>query len=29
MSVPHCQGFLEALAMLNGEASDLCASYEL
>ncbi|MGK5059788.1 hypothetical protein ACQ4WY_22920 [Janthinobacterium sp. LB2P49] len=29
MSVLHCQGFLEALAMLNGEASDLCASYEL
>lgn len=29
MSVLHCQGFLEALALLNGEASDLCASYEL
>lgn len=29
MSVLRCQGFLEALAMLNGEASDLCASYEL
>ncbi|MGK5005074.1 hypothetical protein [Janthinobacterium sp. LB2P70] len=29
MSVLRCQGFLEALALLNGEASDLCASYEL
>ena len=29
MSVLHCQGFLEALALLNSEASDLCASYEL
>ncbi|WP_219116662.1 hypothetical protein [Janthinobacterium sp. UMAB-56] len=29
MSVLRCLGFLEALAMLNGEASDLCASYEL
>ncbi|MGK5010566.1 hypothetical protein [Janthinobacterium sp. MDB2-8] len=29
MSVPYCLGFLEALAILNGEASDLCASYEL
>ena len=29
MSVRHCQGFLEALALLNSEASDLCASYEL
>ncbi|WP_035817540.1 hypothetical protein [Janthinobacterium sp. RA13] len=29
MSVLRCQGFLEALALLNSEASDLCASYEL
>ena len=29
MSILHCQGFLEALAIINGEASDLCASYEL
>lgn len=29
MSVQYCQGFLEALALLNSEASDLCASYEL
>ncbi|MNK47287.1 hypothetical protein D3C87_660940 [compost metagenome] len=29
MSILRCQGFLEALALLNGEASDLCASYEL
>ena len=29
MSVQHCQGFLDALALLNSEASDLCASYEL
>ena len=29
MSVLHCQGFLEALALLNSEASDLCASYAL
>ncbi|MEG2962454.1 MAG: hypothetical protein RR860_07175 [Janthinobacterium sp.] len=29
MSVLRCQGFLEALSLLNGEASDLCASYEL
>lgn len=29
MSVLRCQGFLEALALLNGEAGDLCASYEL
>lgn len=29
MSVLHCQGFLQALALLNSEASDLCASYEL
>lgn len=29
MSVLHCQGFLDALTILNGEASDLCASYEL
>ena len=29
MSVLHCQGVLEALALLNSEASDLCASYEL
>lgn len=29
MSIDRCQGFLDALAMLNGEASDLCASYEL
>ena len=29
MSVLHCQGFLQALALLNSEASDLCASYAL
>ena len=29
MSVLHCQGFLDALGVLNGEASDLCATYEL
>ena len=29
MSVIRCQGFLEALALLNSEASDLCATYEL
>ena len=29
MSILRCQGFLEALALLTGEASDLCASYEL
>ena len=29
MNVLHCQGFLDALALLNGEASDLCATYEL
>lgn len=29
MSIQHCQGFLDALALLNSEASDLCASYEL
>ncbi|NHQ91291.1 hypothetical protein [Janthinobacterium lividum] len=29
MSVLRCQGFLEALALLNSEVSDLCASYEL
>ena len=29
MSMLHCQGFLEALTLLNSEASDLCASYEL
>lgn len=29
MSIRRCQGFLDALALLNGEASDLCASYEL
>ncbi|APA69132.1 hypothetical protein [Janthinobacterium sp. 1_2014MBL_MicDiv] len=29
LNVDHCRGFLDALAVLNGEASDLCASYEL
>lgn len=29
MSLDRCQGFLEALALLNGEASDLCAIYEM
>ena len=29
MSILHCQGFLEALALLNSDASDQCASYEL
>jgi hypothetical protein len=29
MSVLRCQGFLDALALLNSEASDLCATYEL
>ncbi|MDN2702992.1 MULTISPECIES: hypothetical protein [unclassified Janthinobacterium] len=29
LNIDHCRGFLDALAMLNSEASDLCASYEL
>jgi len=29
MSLDHCQGFLDALALLNSEASDLCATYEI
>lgn len=29
LNLAASRGFLEALAMLNGEASDLCASYEL
>ena len=29
MNIHRCQGFLDALALLNSEASDLCASYEL
>lgn len=29
MSFDYCQGFLDALALLNSEASDLCASYEI
>ena len=29
LNIDHCRGFLDALASLNSEASDLCASYEL
>ncbi|OEZ49896.1 hypothetical protein JAB1_10090 [Janthinobacterium sp. MP5059B] len=29
LNIDHCRGFLDALAMLNSEASDLCATYEL
>lgn len=29
MSIDRCLGFLDALALLNSEASDLCASHEL
>jgi|GEM_PF-3264544 hypothetical protein len=29
LNMDHCRGFLCALESLNGEASDLCASYEL
>lgn len=29
MSLDHCQGMLDALALLNSEAADLCAIYEL
>lgn len=29
LNIDHCRGFLDALARLNSEASDLCASYEL
>ncbi|PLY43790.1 hypothetical protein CSZ94_07295 [Janthinobacterium sp. ROICE36] len=29
LNVDHCRGFLDALSMLNSEASDLCATYEL
>lgn len=28
-NIDHCRGFLDALSMLNSEASDLGASYEL
>ena len=29
MSLDRCQGVLDALALLNSEAADLCASYEV
>lgn len=29
MTLDYCQGFLRALALLNCEAADLCASYEI
>jgi len=29
LNMDHCRGFLDALAMLNSEACDLCATYEL
>lgn len=29
LNIDHCRGFLDALAMLNSEASDLCATYAL
>lgn len=29
LNIDYCRGFLGALARLNSEASDLCASYEL